>query len=52
MENDEKMVIVTEVGNFSEMEIDDPTAVEVKKKKKTIEELIAESEAANIANLT
>ena len=45
---EEKLNIVTEVGTFGSLCIDDPTAVEVKKKKKQyteeeLNELIQES---------
>ena len=51
--SNEKLNIVTEVGTFGSLNIDDPTAVEVKKKKKgeyteeELQELINESIAEN-----
>ncbi|MNV96481.1 hypothetical protein D3C71_1914970 [compost metagenome] len=44
--------IVTEVGIFGNLNIDDPTTKKVKRKNTEIDELIAESTRANLANLS
>jgi adenylate cyclase class IV len=43
----EKLTLVTEVGTFGELNIDDPTEQQVKKKKKDLEALIEASIAEN-----
>lgn len=48
---DDEMNIVTEVGTFGDLDINDPTATKVKKKKKEIDELIQESIKENANNL-
>lgn len=47
----DEMSIVTEVGTFGDLDIEDPTVKKVKKSKKEIDELIQESIKENAANL-
>lgn len=44
----EELKVVMEVGVFEELDIDDPTEVDTKKKKKDLEELIQESIDMNL----
>lgn len=44
--------IVTEVGIFGSLNIEDPTVQPIKKKKKTIDEIILESTQVNLANFS
>ena len=46
-ENYDEYQIVTEVCNIGDLNIEDPTCKNVKKKGKTVAELIKESEEAN-----
>ena len=50
--DDDKLYYVTEVGVFEDLDIDDPTAVELKKKKKKeMDEMIKEAIEQNKDNL-
>lgn len=49
--HEEEFEIVTEVGTFGSLNIEDPTTKKVKRKNSEIEELIAESTKNNLANL-
>lgn len=52
MENEE-MSFVTEVGVFGDLDIDDPTVIDAKKKKKaSLESLIEAANEENLKNLT
>lgn len=50
MDNDYSAV--TEVGTFGDLNIKDPTEKDIKKKDKSVEELITESVQENKENLT
>lgn len=50
--SDEKLYFVTEVGVFEEIDIDDPTAVEMDTKKaKELEEMLKKAAEENKKNL-
>ena len=50
--SDEKLYFVTEVGVFEEIDIDDPTAVEMDTKKtKELEEMLKKAVEENKKNL-
>ena len=49
---DNNYSVVTEVGTFGDINIDDPTVSSVKKKNEDIEQLIAESVKENATNLS
>lgn len=50
--DDDKLYYVTEVGTFGDLDIDDPTAIELqKKKKKEMDELIKQAIENNKKNL-
>lgn len=51
MESDKEYCVVTEVGVFGSLNIDDPTKKKIKNKKNT-EELINETIQENLKNLT
>jgi len=48
----DELHIVTEVGMFGDLDINDPTKKKVKKKKKSMEEEIQEAIEENLKNLT
>ena len=50
--DDDKLYYVTEVGVFENIDIDDPTAVEIeKKKKKDLEKMLEEAIEENKKNM-
>lgn len=50
--DDDKLYYVTEVGVFEDIDIDDPTMVEMnKKKKKEMEEMLKEAIEENKKNM-
>lgn len=52
MDENNELSYVTEVGVFGELDIDDPTVIEMKKKKKKeMDELIQEAIEENKKNL-
>ena len=53
MNKNETMSVLTEVGVFGELDIDDPTAQQLKKKKQEdIDSLIQEAITENATNLS
>lgn len=51
--SNEEMVVLTEVGAFGDMEIDDPTVKKIKKpNQEDLESMIQEAIAENASNLT
>lgn len=48
----EELSFVTEVGVFGELDIEDPTSRDAKKKKTELEALIEAANAENLNNLT
>lgn len=43
----EELSVVTEIGVFGDLDIEDPTAIDVKKKKKALDDMIEESISEN-----
>lgn len=48
----EELYVVTEIGTFAGMNINDPTAKKVKKKQEELDALIEQTNAENKKNLT
>lgn len=52
MSQDNDLHVVTEVGVFGELNIDDPTKKKVKKANESLDDVIAEAVQENLNNLS